>query len=138
MNIIKHKECPKCYHKNSSYATECEECNTDLSGIKISETEINQEKFDLGKLNDIIFPILSIISFIISIFFFYKGYDKMTNYNYSEYITSSWKNAYVGGDAYNYIINGTYSTSFFILAIGFMISGLILILIHQIRLNNKK
>ena len=52
----------------------------------------------------------------------YKGYDKMTNYYSSEYSYHT-KNAYVGGDAYNYIINGNYATGFFTLSMGFLIAG---------------
>ncbi len=40
----------------------------------------------------------------------YKGYDKITNYYNSDYSMLN-KNAYVGGDAYNYIINGTYAAA---------------------------
>ena len=45
----------------------------------------------------------------------YKGYDKITNYYNSDYSMLN-KNAYVGGDAYNYIINGTYAAAYFVLA----------------------
>ena len=66
--------------------------------------------------------IMSIFCDIMAAIFFYRGFDKMTNYN-----NSTWRsvNAYVGGDAYNYIINGTYSTSFFVLGVGFMLAGVI-------------
>lgn len=47
----------------------------------------------------------------------YKGYDKITNYYNSDYSMLN-KNAYVGGDAYNYIINGTYAAAYFVLAAG--------------------
>lgn len=52
---------------------------------------------------------LYIASFIVGC----VGIDKITNYanEYPNYV-----NSYVGGDAYNYIINGTYSTSFFVIA----------------------
>lgn len=53
-------------------------------------------------------------------FLIYAGYDKMTNYRNSDYVQ---KNAYVGGDAYNFIINGTYSAGFFALASGAAVSG---------------
>ena len=69
--------------------------------------------------------LLSIICFFISGMFGYKGYDKMTNYYNSEDYSILNENAYVGGDAYNYIINGTYSTSYFTLTSGFMISGVL-------------
>lgn len=54
----------------------------------------------------------------------YKGYDKLTNYYNSEFGVLN-KNAYVGGDAYNYIINGTYAAAYFVLAAGFLISGIV-------------
>lgn len=71
--------------------------------------------------------VLSICQYICSGYFMYLGRDKMVNYYNSEY-SSLTTNAYVGGDAYNYIINGTYSTSFFVLAIGFLISGTLILL----------
>ena len=46
----------------------------------------------------------------------------MSNYRSSEYHSLS-VNAYVGGDAYNYIINGNYATGFFVLSMGLFISG---------------
>lgn len=45
-------------------------------------------------------------------------------YRNSEYFTSRNVNAYVGGDAYNYIINGNYATAFFVLAAVFVIMGI--------------
>lgn len=69
------------------------------------------------------FLIIATIFYIVSAVMLYKGYDKMTNYYNSEYSTSNNVNAYVGGDAYNYIINGNYASGFFILSMGFMIAG---------------
>lgn len=45
---------------------------------------------------------------IIGGIFFYKGFDKKNNYYNNETDTSINSNAYVGGDAYNYIINSEY------------------------------
>lgn len=59
--------------------------------------------------------IAAIISFICAFIPLYFGFDKMFNYNSGEYFGDP-VNAYVGGDAYNYIINGTHSTSFFVLS----------------------
>ena len=71
----------------------------------------------------------------------YKGYDKLTNYYNSEFGVLN-KNAYVGGDAYNYIINGTYATAYFVLAAGFLISGIVCMtggfIIIVIEENNKR
>lgn len=41
------------------------------------------------------------------------GFFKMLVYEYDDYDAI---NAYVGGDAYNFIINGTYATAYFVLA----------------------
>lgn len=52
----------------------------------------------------------------------YRGYDKMTKY-YNSGLSSLNKNAYVEGDAYNYIINGTYATAYFVLGSGFLLTS---------------
>lgn len=69
------------------------------------------------------FRLAAIVCYLLAALMLYKGYDKMCNYVNSEYSTRYNVNAYVGGDAYNYIINGTYSTGFFVLSAGFMTSG---------------
>ena len=74
--------------------------------------------------------VIAIIFYIISGIMLYKGIDKMTNYNSSSYHS---ENAYVGGDAYNFIINGTYATSFFVLSMGFLMTGTICIAIDSIK-----
>ncbi len=71
--------------------------------------------------------VLAVVFIIISVIMVFKGFDKMTNYYNSDSYYSKNVNAYVGGDAYNYIINGTYSTSYFTLAAGCMISGILCI-----------
>lgn len=58
---------------------------------------------------------LAAASFLGGCITLYKGIDKMTNYYYNSEYSSRLVNAYVGGDAYNYIINGTYATAFFVL-----------------------
>lgn len=67
--------------------------------------------------------IVALICFALSGVMSYKGYDKLVNYYNSEYTTAYNVNAYVGGDAYNYIINGNYATGFFVLAMGFFLGG---------------
>ncbi len=71
--------------------------------------------------------VIAVVLYIVSGIMLYKGYDKMTNYYNSEYTTSNNVNSYVGGDAYNYIINGNYATGFFVLSMGFMVAGTICI-----------
>lgn len=72
--------------------------------------------------------LLSAVMFIVSSVMIYLGYDKIANY-YSNDVSSLSKNSYVGGDAYNYIINGTRSISFFVLATMFAILGVSFIMI---------
>ena len=81
---------------------------------------------------------LSAISFIVSFIFYYKGYDKLTNYSNPRSFSLESQNAYVSGDAYNYIINGTYSTSFFVLGVGFSLIGLLLVIIYYLSKSRKE
>lgn len=74
---------------------------------------------------------LAIASFLGGCITLYKGIDKMTNYYNSEY-SSRLVNAYVGGDAYNYIINGTYATAFFVLTAMFALAAVGFIIIHYL------
>lgn len=70
--------------------------------------------------------LIGILAIIASVFFFYQAYDKYVNY----YQSSSGyrdKNAYVGGDAYNYIINGNYFTGFSVLGVGSLLLGMLCI-----------
>ena len=71
------------------------------------------------------FKIVGVIFIIVAFIFIFIGFDKMNNYYNNEDYPRRNKNAYVGGDAYNYIINGTYATAYFTLASGCMISGVI-------------
>ena len=69
----------------------------------------------------------------------YKGFDKKDNYYSSEYSYSLNKNAYVGGDAYNYIINGTYFTGYSILAgSSFIISTMLFVSLVGISIKIKE
>lgn len=69
--------------------------------------------------------LFAVIFYIAAIVFSYYGYDKAHNYHkgYSEYSST---NSYVGGDAYNYIINSNYATGYYVLSMGFMLGGVIL------------
>lgn len=52
------------------------------------------------------------------------GLSKIFKYkNFGENLSSLNVNAYVGGDAYNYIINGTYSTTYCVIGAVFAIIG---------------
>ena len=79
-----------------------------------------------------VWRILSGCSLGCSFFTLYKGIDKLTNYYNSENYPSLNKNAYVGGDAYNYIINGTYATAFFVLTAMFVLAAIGLMVLHYL------
>lgn len=51
---------------------------------------------------------LSLVAFIMGLWAIGTGFNKKDSYYNSEYSYRASVNAYVGGDAYNYIINGTY------------------------------
>ena len=73
------------------------------------------------------FYVVAIIFFLFAAILLFKGYDKLNNYKNSDSYYSTSVNAYVGGDAYNYIINGTHATAYNILAIGDLLAGILLI-----------
>lgn len=79
-----------------------------------------------------IWSTLAGISLGCSFYTLYKGIDKMTNYYNSENYPSLSENAYVGGDAYNYIINGNYATAFFVLTTMFVLAAIGLMILHYI------
>ena len=83
------------------------------------------------------YKILSFIGFIGVISSIFKGCHKMFVYvNYeSDYLSDENVNAYVGGDAYNYIINGTYATSYFVLALMFMVFACTMLILNKMDIN---
>ena len=72
----------------------------------------------------IILFVIMCITFIVGCVMLYKTHDKITNYKNSDFSVLN-ENAYVGGDAYNYIINGTYATTFSIIGMGCFIISII-------------
>ena len=79
---------------------------------------------------DNVYKVLAFISFVISEIFLDVGFYKMWAYDDSSYNPV---NAYVGGDAYNYIINGTYATAFFVLTATFALMGIGFLILHTLR-----
>ena len=72
-----------------------------------------------------IFLIISAILLVLSIVCIRTGIDKKENYYNSDYSSLN-VNAYVGGDAYNYIINAGYFAGYFALAGGCLTSSAVL------------
>lgn len=118
--------CSNCGYKNIiekglSYETSNEEKISSYKSTTTVELKHNKK-----------WAVISAIMFIISLVPLYQGYDKMTNYYSSETYTSLNKNAYVGGDAYNYIINAGYATAFFVLAVGAALLGVGFLIVYYI------
>lgn len=86
----------------------------------------------------IMWKFLSTCSFITSAIMIWSGFNKMLVYDNGDYYPYEIHNAYVGGDAYNYIINGNYATGFFVLATLFVILGLGIIIIHYLITSNHR
>lgn len=75
---------------------------------------------------------LSCFAFIASAVILGVGLDKMFNYDSGEFYPYEYHNAYVGGDAYNYIINSNYATGFFVLATMFALMGIGFIVLYYL------
>ena len=69
----------------------------------------------------------AILSYIFAVFVAFKGFEKISFYDPDKDV-----NVYVGGDAYNYIINAQYATAFFVLAGCAAIVGTLFLMIRQI------
>jgi hypothetical protein len=78
------------------------------------------------------FIVWAIIFYIKAVVFFAKGYDKVTNYYSSDNYSDLNVNAYVGGDAYNYIINANYLTANFVVGGTFVIVGTMILMTGSI------
>lgn len=93
------------------------------------------------KSHALTWKLLSLISFVCSFSMICLGADKMLNYDSGEFYPYEYHNAYVGGDAYNYIINGNYATGFFVLATMFAVfcvGFMIVMYLEQININRLK
>ena len=122
------KECPYCAELIEDSSLKCPFCN------KIQENkEQNTQKTVESTPYKPTFPwrIVSIISLIICALNIYMGIYKTSVYENDTFIK---KNAYVGGDAYNFIINSNYATGYFTLATIFAIFSIGCIIIYYLDL----
>ncbi len=70
--------------------------------------------------------ISSITLYLFSALFYIQGLNKAFRYANPEYYGDK-INVYVGGDAYNYIINSNYATGYYVLCIGCLITGTLIL-----------
>lgn len=76
---------------------------------------------NVKKTIGIVLAIVFAVSLLLGLSSLFSAYDKKNNYYNSESLSSLDENAYVGGDAYNFIINGTYFTGYMVQGMGFLI-----------------
>lgn len=127
--------CPECGETINNIVDICPKCGYP---IKKSNRRINKDSIEeIPSTNNTLIVkrlkvirrvaiLFSIICFIVSSYYFIKADDVKNSYYNLEYSSIS-KNAYVGGDAYNFIINGTYFTGYSVIGSAMLISGVIFI-----------
>lgn len=126
--------CTTCGFQNVLEEPQLSSCIEHNNNISVTTQNMQQEPKNttVSIVRNKIWAIVSIVMFCISIIPLYKGYDKMNNYYSSDTYYSLNKNAYVGGDAYNYIINAGYATAYYVLAIGFAILGVGFLIVYYL------
>lgn len=134
--------CKKCGAMIPNEQLKCEKCGWEVRQINqkeaaspieeqaLSVSEPNHSKAEKTKLS--VWCYLAIASLCCGAFTFYEGLDKMFRYDSGDSYSHKCVNAYVGGDAYNYIINGTYATAFFILTAMFVLAAIGLVVVHYV------
>lgn len=132
--------CPKCGKEFIDEEKICSNCgfdSTDIdlgyqkmyikgttSDIKISQNNLKKNHIAMKKISYTCFTIVAVL-IVVGCVFFNKGFDKKNNYLNSTTYTDLNQNAYVGGDAYNYIINSEYFIGYIIIGSAAFICGAI-------------
>ncbi len=141
--------CPKCGNEVKAETGICSNCGFDINSVNHEGEQKNieeqvQEKTEQSviaqkpkKQESNSYKELSIASFVLSGIFLILGFYKMLIYENGESYPYDMKNAYVGGDAYNFIINGTYTTAYFVLMAAFLIFGVGLLIYGELVLQRK-
>ena len=133
-------KCNNCGKELNEYDEVCPVCgNKTLLSVdeKISENNINEIKASKGRINNRSdsFKIKAWISYAVALLCTGVGFYKMYYYNNPEYSFMDSVNAYVGGDAYNYIINSNYAAAWFTLAVAMVVLGSALLICSEIGRN---
>lgn len=81
--------------------------------------------------------LLSVIIYAATIVCVYMGFNKMFVYENSNDSFGTHINAYVGGDAYNYIINSGQATAYFVLAVLCVITATSILIITKLYENKE-
>ena len=105
----------------------CSEYLNSLNKLCIQQSLLNHKRNKM--------KILATIFYSISAVFIGIGFYKILAYENSETAINK-VNAYVGGDAYNYIINANYAIAYFVLALLFAVVASSILVIERTHLNN--
>ena len=134
--------CKKCGAMIPNERSKCEKCGweapqddqeTVFSPVEEQTLTVSEQNHsDKAKTKWSVWCYLAIVSLCCGAFTFYKGLDKMFRYDSGDSYPHKYVNAYVGGDAYNYIINGTYATAFFVLTAMFVLASIGLVAVHYV------
>lgn len=119
--------CKACGMQNTKSDSDVQMGSDGNSNVNAEKQQDAQQKSEKK-----IYRWLSWLSFALSLIPLYKGYDKIAHYNSGDYYPYKTINAYVGGDAYNYIINGNYATAYFVLAVGLALIGVGFLIVYYI------
>ena len=123
--------CPECGHEINEKMDFCEYCGYPIEKHKRSG---NDEKNRVKKIKSsnnsirIFITIIMLVSFALGTLFLMEGFNVKNNYYSSSDYPNLNVNAYVGGDAYNYIINGTYFSGYMSISGAFYVVAAILFL----------
>lgn len=136
--------CRMCGKEIPEGMNECPDCGKEV----LEETEIKPEKELVKEENETKeknqpeekggvaywgpWKWFSICSVIVSVIMLIIGFNKMFRYDNGEHFPYEYINAYVSGDAYNYIINGTYATAYFVLAGTFLLAAIGLLVLDYL------
>lgn len=145
--------CPKCGNEVKAETGICSNCGFDINSVKPEEERKNTEETikeetkvetaetipcKPAKKESNSCKGASIAAFAFAGLFFILGLYKMLVYENGESYSSTPVNAYVGGDAYNLIINGAYAAGYFALTAGFLALGIGLLIYGELVFQRKK
>lgn len=82
--------------------------------------------------------VLAVLFWVASVASLSMGFYKMFVYENFESSLLDSTNVYVGGDAYNYIINGNYATGYFVLFGALLIAGFMVEIIITLKKGDNK
>lgn len=137
------RECPVCGKEVSTNAFKCMYCNAEFEPIQSEKTKVenlesenhNSEvaivKESKGDQTD--YHLISLITIILGCISWGIGIYKILVYKSGELYPYDPINCYVGGDAYNLLINGVYFAGLAVIGGTLIISGILIMIYGKIQ-----